>query len=110
MLHPELLVASGPFRDSWLSTMASRFSRALGVLRRAQRSHGSHGAIVPLGARPHLNALAAAGIVLGSSLVSCKEKTKATKATKVEVKDCRRLEIGAGKSADEKPDLGAMKG
>jgi len=71
--------------------MASRFSRALGVLRRAQRSHGSHGAIVPLGARPHgphLNALAAAGIVLGSSLVSCKEK-KATKATKVEVKDCR---------------------
>jgi hypothetical protein len=68
--------------------MASRFSRALGVLRRAQRSHGSHGAIVPLGARP-LNALAAAGIVLGSSLVSCKEKTK---ATKVEVKDCRRLD------------------
>lgn len=69
--------------------MASRFSRALGVLRRAQRSHGSHGAIVPLGARPHgphLNALAAAGIVLGSSLVSCKEK-KATKATKVEVKE-----------------------
>lgn len=83
-------MGSGPFRDFWLSTMTNRFSRALGpVLRRAQRSHGSHGAIVPLGARPHLNALAAAGIVLGSSLVSCKEKTK---ATKVEVKDCRRLD------------------
>ena len=68
-------------RDFWLPTTMASFSRALGtVLRRAQRSHG---ALVPLGARSsHLNALAAAGIVLGSSLVTCKEKKP-----KVEVKD-----------------------
>lgn len=53
-------------------TMA-RWSRALGAARRAV-----HLAVVPAPASPcyALNSLAAAGIVLGSSLVACKEKKK----------------------------------
>eukprot|EP00434_Breviolum_minutum_P011214 symbB.v1.2.009896.t1/scaffold639.1/size181572/17 len=51
----------------------ARWSRALGAARRAV-----HLAVVPAPASPcyALNSLAAAGIVLGSSLVACKEKKK----------------------------------